>query len=283
MKAPFYAVSASSDRFSLSFPCPRVYGLSHYRSWQRKEGHSLPESRCSAIGVFFFAPASAPVSHRMSVDYECRERHGPERESVHLTPVGQMMKRFNHSLGEVTMSLEINPFTLAFLPVYLSSFFLLKYSFRRAMLQLEFGESNPDESQSEQSITETRKAASCACSSETLKSTQIADRLRPDAPSRTQTFFGKVLNKDYERQKCKRHQCEANTRQQCECQQCKRVTSANETRVPNVRMSSLRYDIGAKKSTTVRTSTFFFSKFLILIPDLDETKKRKGDDMSRSN
>ena len=47
-------------------------------------------------------------------------------------------------------------------------FFLLKYSFRRAMLQLEFGKSNPEESQSEQSITEARKAASC--SSETLKS-----------------------------------------------------------------------------------------------------------------
>ena len=52
--------------------------------------------------------------------------------------------------------------------VYLSSFFLLKYSFRQAMLQLEFGESKPEEPQSEQSITETRKAASC--SSETLKS-----------------------------------------------------------------------------------------------------------------
>ena len=50
----------------------------------------------------------------------------------------------------------------------LGLFFLLKYSFRRAMLQLEFGESKPEESQSEQCITETRKAASC--SSETLKS-----------------------------------------------------------------------------------------------------------------
>ena len=55
-----------------------------------------------------------------------------------------------------------------FFPVYLVSFFLLKYSFRRAMLQLEFGESKPEESQSEQSITETRKAVSCW--SETLKS-----------------------------------------------------------------------------------------------------------------
>ena len=53
-------------------------------------------------------------------------------------------------------------------PHLLGLFFLLKYSFRRAMLQPEFGESKPDESQSEQSIAETRKAASC--SSETLKS-----------------------------------------------------------------------------------------------------------------
>ena len=49
------------------------------------------------------------------------------------------------------------------IPVYLASFFFfLKFSFRRAMLQLEFGESKPDESQSEQSITEMRKAASCS-------------------------------------------------------------------------------------------------------------------------
>ena len=33
----------------------------------------------------------------------------------------------------------------------LGLFFLLKYSFRRAMLQLEFGESKPEDSQSEQS------------------------------------------------------------------------------------------------------------------------------------
>ena len=60
------------------------------------------------------------------------------------------------------------------------------------MLQLEFGESKPEESQSEQSRTETRKATSC--SSETLKSNAgSVDRPRPDAPSRTQTIFGKVL------------------------------------------------------------------------------------------
>ena len=65
------------------------------------------------------------------------------------------------------MSVEIITFKkLGFFPRLLGLFFLFKYSFTRAMLQLEFGESKPDESQSEQSITETRKAASC--SSETL-------------------------------------------------------------------------------------------------------------------
>ena len=38
------------------------------------------------------------------------------------------------------------------------------------MLQLEFGESKADESQSEQSITETRKAASCLSETLVLKS-----------------------------------------------------------------------------------------------------------------
>ena len=67
------------------------------------------------------------------------------------------------------MSVEIITFKkLGFFSRLLGLFFLLKYSFRRAMLQLEFGESKPEESQSEQCITETRKAASC--SSETLES-----------------------------------------------------------------------------------------------------------------
>ena len=70
---------------------------------------------------------------------------------------------------EVTMSVEIITFKkLGFFPRLLGLFFLPKYSFRRAMLQLEFGESKPEVSQLEHSITETRKAASC--SSETLRS-----------------------------------------------------------------------------------------------------------------
>ena len=51
---------------------------------------------------------------------------------------------------EVTMSVEIITFKkLGFFPRLLGLFFFLKYSFRRAMLQLEFGESKPEESQSE--------------------------------------------------------------------------------------------------------------------------------------
>ena len=51
---------------------------------------------------------------------------------------------------EVTMSVEIITFKkLGFFSRLLGLFFLLKYSFRRAMLQLEFGESKPEESQSE--------------------------------------------------------------------------------------------------------------------------------------
>ena len=71
-------------------------------------------------------------------------------------------------LWEVTMY-GLLPFKkLGFLAVQLWPIFLLKYSLRRAMLQLEFRWSKPDESHSEQSKTETRKTA--FCSSETLKS-----------------------------------------------------------------------------------------------------------------
>ena len=73
------------------------------------------------------------------------------------------------------MSVEIITFKkLGFFSRLLGLFFLLKCSFRRAMLQLELGESKPEESQSEQSKTETRKAASC--SSETLKSNACRQR-----------------------------------------------------------------------------------------------------------
>ena len=82
----------------------------------------------------------------------------------------QSRKETSYGNGPVYwMSVEIITFKkLGFFSRLLGLFFLLKYSFRRAMLQLEFGESKPEESQSEQSITETRKATSC--SSETLKS-----------------------------------------------------------------------------------------------------------------
>ena len=54
-----------------------------------------------------------------------------------------------------------------------ASLLFLKYFFRRAMLQLEFGWSKPDEWHSEQSEMETRKTA--FCSSETLKSYYAGD------------------------------------------------------------------------------------------------------------
>ena len=59
------------------------------------------------------------------------------------------------------------------------------------MLRLQFGESKPDESQSEQSITETRKATSC--SSENWNQMYVVNRLWLDVLFRTQTIFEKVL------------------------------------------------------------------------------------------
>ena len=134
------------------------------------------------------------------MDYEA-EKGTALKESVQLTPVGQMLKPLSieswrnserlqrkrrkvragsadraanmQCACQLTMSVEINPFKkLCFFPFHLIGlfFFLLKYSFRRAMLQLEFGESKSDESLSEQFITETRKAASCSSEFETLKS-----------------------------------------------------------------------------------------------------------------
>ena len=86
MHSWFYAVSASSEKFSLSFSCPRVCGVSHYRSWQSKESWSLPESRCSAIGVFFFFCPQLEVSVTCAGlqwnehGLRSRERHGPRRK-----------------------------------------------------------------------------------------------------------------------------------------------------------------------------------------------------------
>ena len=59
-------------------------------------------------------------------------------------------KKKNKEGFEVTMSVEMITFKkLGFFSRLLGLFFLLKYSFRWAMLQLEFGESKPEESQSE--------------------------------------------------------------------------------------------------------------------------------------
>ena len=198
---------------------------------ERKASRFLKADAVPSVFFFFFAPAStslrAPVSHRMSVDYECRERHGPERkcsvdsrwpndETTHYRKLAKskgLQRQRSKVCAESADRAANTRCTLGQHAVWvwgddvigdkpiqearlslrlLGLFLLLKYSFRRVMLQLEFGESKPDESQSEQFITETRKAAR-SCSSKTLKSTQIADRPWPDALSRTQTFFGKVL------------------------------------------------------------------------------------------
>ena len=71
-------------------------------------------------------------------------------------------------LWEVTMYGHLPLTKLGFLPVPLWPIFLLKCSLRRAMLQLEFRWSKPDEKHPKQSKTETRKTA--FRSSKTLKS-----------------------------------------------------------------------------------------------------------------
>ena len=62
-------------------------------------------------------------------------------------------------LWVVTMYGHLPPTKLGFLAVQLWPIFLLKYSLRRAMLQLEFRWSKPDEKHPKQSKTETRKTA----------------------------------------------------------------------------------------------------------------------------
>ena len=47
------------EKFSLSCSCLRACGLFHHQFFETKWGKTLPESMCSAIGVFF-SPASVP-------------------------------------------------------------------------------------------------------------------------------------------------------------------------------------------------------------------------------
>ena len=91
------------------------------------------------------------------------------------------------------MSLEINPFKkLAFLPVYLASFFFSSTPLDEQCSDLSL--ENPNLMNRSQKVhKEEEKLKAASCSSETLKSTQIVDRPLPDAPSRTRAFFGKVL------------------------------------------------------------------------------------------
>ena len=77
-------------------------------------------------------------------------------------------KEHRGELSEVTMYEHLWVKKLGFLALQLWPIFLHKFSLRRAMLQIEFRWSKPDESNSEQSKTESRKTA--FSSSETLKS-----------------------------------------------------------------------------------------------------------------
>ena len=80
---------------------------------------------------------------------------------------------------------------LGFLAVQLWPTFLLKYSLRRAMLQLEFRWSKPDKSHSEQSKTETRKTDLLVENTEIICTDRPAPR--PDAPSLTQTIIVQMV------------------------------------------------------------------------------------------
>ena len=98
MKAPFDAVSASS---ATDFPCPSraqesVDSPISNHGKARKAGCFL--KAYVVPSVFFFlhpqlrgASLPAPVSNGMSPDYEA-EKGTALRESVQLTPVGQMKK-----------------------------------------------------------------------------------------------------------------------------------------------------------------------------------------------
>ena len=80
----------------------------------------------------------------------------------------EQSQRHRCVLWEVTMYGHLPLTKLGFLPVPLWPIFLLKCSLRRAVLQLEFRWSKPDEKHPKQSKSETRKTA--FRSSKTLKS-----------------------------------------------------------------------------------------------------------------
>ena len=145
---------------------------------------------------FFFFARSSPCAgwHGMSVDHEAEKGTPWEKACCSCwLPLAKWQGRSLSKAGgskrlqgkrskvragdqatntrcvcEVTVNVSWDSSsTSAFFP-FTWPLFLLRYSFRQAMLELEFGESKPKELQSEQLIAETRKAGSC--SSETLKS-----------------------------------------------------------------------------------------------------------------
>ena len=110
---------------------------------------TLSDERCSNLS--FENPNPNPKNRTYTVEQSQRHRRYTRCVPWQVTMYGHL------------------PFKkLGFLAVQMWPIFLLKYSLRRALLQLEFRWSKPDESHSEQSKTETRKTA--FCSSKTLKS-----------------------------------------------------------------------------------------------------------------
>ena len=111
----------------------------------------------------------------------------PKPEGSH-SEESQRHRRYTRCvLWAVTMYAHLSFKKLGFLAVQPWPIVLLKYSLTRALLQIEFRWSKPDESHSEKSKTETRKTA--FCSSETLKSHADDGLAAAGCPSLTQTII----------------------------------------------------------------------------------------------
>ena len=141
--------------------CMRGYG------W---EILGVKEARLSWTAIdcvlFFF---SSTLSDEQCSNLSFENPNPNPKNRTYTVERSQRHRRYTRCvLWEVTMYGHLPFKKLGFLAVQLWPIFLLKYSLRQAMLQLEFRWSKPDESHSEQSKTETRKTA--FCSAKTLKS-----------------------------------------------------------------------------------------------------------------
>ena len=94
-------------------------------------------------------------------------------------------------LWEVTIYWHLPLTKLGFLAVQLRPIFLLKYSMRRAMLQLEFRWSNP--MKNTQNSPKRRQEKQRFARRKHWNHVQVTDRPRPDAPSLTQTLIVQMV------------------------------------------------------------------------------------------